>query len=270
MYTRFYNSIINPKEIVNFRNDSLVKVFLYLLFFALLLSTTPVIKVLTFDGVEENTKEIVKRDFEDVNDTCVIEDAYMTCEKQESTLLYKDLLFAVYTDSFSNFNESIYSENGYNFVLYEDAIHVVIGGTDAFSLKLSDLPEEFQNLDFSLYNTDPNLFFENVFDGIDEFLLENHIIWGTMIVVFDFVSNFTLFLIFVLISAWMLRMRYPEVRFKHLWVMTVYSSTALYIILIINSLYNLSFFVVVILLIVAFRQNSQLSMELYRRLRKKP
>lgn len=270
MYTRFYNSIINPKEIVNFRNDSLVKVFLYLMFFALLLSTTPIIKVLTFDGIEENTKEVIKRDFNDVNDTCIITESVMSCEKQESTLLYEDLMFSVYTDSYSNFNPSIYTESGYNLVFYDDSLHVVISGNDALSILVSDLPEEFHNLDFSLYQTDPNAFFDSVFDGIDDFLVTNHTYWGSGIIIIDFVSNVTLFLLFVLLSSWMLRMRYQEVRFKQLWIMTVYSSTALYLILIINSLYNLSFFIVVILLIVAFRQNSQLSMELYRRLRKKP
>lgn len=270
MYTRFYNSIISPRNLVEFRNDSLIRVFLYILLFALLLSTRTIIDIATFDGMNHATKESVIADVQDVNETCKIVDSSLECTVKESTLVYRTAMMSVYTDSFDNWNPSVYQESGYLFVLHGNQIHFVVSGQDISQIQISDLPAEFQTFDFALYDTNKNEFFNIIFDSLDDYMINTKTVWGTVLVLFDFVSNIIMFLIFILLSTWMLRVRFREVKFRQLFTMTTYSSTALYVILIINSLYNLSFFIVIILLFVAIRQNSQLSMELYGRLTKKP
>jgi hypothetical protein len=64
-----------------------------------------------------------------------------------------------------------------------------------------------------------------------------------------------------------MKMRFKPIKFKELFVMTVYSATALYLILIFDSLFSLSFFLVIVLVLIAFRQNNALSTELYLRMR---
>ena len=270
MYTRFYNSIISPRNIVNFRKDALWKVFLYILFFALLLSTRMTIDVITFDGLDDATKQAITDDFNGVNETCVISDGNLECTDKEMTLVYQTIMVTFYTDSFDNWNPSVYQESGYNIVLHGSILHFVVSGQDLYQMPISDLPSGLQNFDFSLYETDQTAFFDIIFDATDEYLISTKTAWGAGMIIFDFLTNLAMFLLFILLSSWMLRMRYREVKFKQLFTMTAYSSTALYIILILNSLYNLSFFLIIILLFVAIRQNSQLSLELHNRLRKKP
>ena len=270
MYTRFYNSIIAPRNIVNYRTDSLFRVFLYILFFAVLLSTRITIDTITFDGMSGTIKETLKTEFETVDQTCAINESILDCTSAESTLVFQDVVLGFYTDSFDNFNASIYSSSGYNIILHGDSFHFVFGGTELINVPIAEFNEAFQNLDFSTQVSDPEYFYTTVFDAIDDYLLSTKSIWGTGMILIDFLTNFTMFMIFILISAWMLRLRFKVIKFKHLFIMTAYSSTALYLILILNSLYNISFFIILFMLIVAFRQNSQLSLELYKRLNKKP
>ena len=270
MYTRFYNSIISPRNLVEFRNDSLFRVFSYILFFALLLSTRSIIDVVTFDGMDQAAKEAMISDINDVNETCEIVNSSLTCERKESTLIYNMSIMSFYTDSFDNWNPSVYQDAAYNLVVHGDEIHIVVSGQDITQIPLSDLPENLQNFDFELYETNNTLFFDTIFDALDDYMMSTKTLWGGILIFFDFVSNLIMFMIFILLSTWMLRVRFRQVKFKQLFTMTSYSSTALYVILILNSLYNLNFFLVLILLFVAIRQNSQLSMELYRRLTKKP
>ena len=268
MYTRFYNSIINPKNIVQYRNDSLFKVFLYVFFFAVLLSTRITIDTLTFDGLSPATKEQIKMNFEDVDPSCAIIDTNLSCDTKASHLLYTDTIVAYYIDSNPTLDLSLYRETGYFIVLFEDAFHFVVGGTEVFIVEVSSLSSSIQNFDFSLQTSDPTLFYNTIFNEVDAVLLANKSIWAPTLIIADFLMNFAMYMLFIMMSAWFLRIRFKQVKFKQLFVMTVYSSTALYIILIINSLYNLNFFIIAILLIVALRQNSQLSIELYRRLSK--
>lgn len=269
MYTRFYNSIIAPRNVVNYRMDSLFRVFLYILFFAALLSTRIIIDTVSFDGMDVAVTEGLKTEFEAVDQTCVISDGTLDCTSAKSSLVYQDIVVGFYTDSFDNFNASIYSSLGYNIVLHADSLYFVAGGNELIAIPVSELNESFQNLDFTTQVTDPDYFYSTIFNAVDDYLLSTKTLWGTGMIFIDFFTNFAMFMIFVLVSAWMLRLRFKVIKFKHLLVMTTYSSTALYLILIFNSLYNLSFFVVLILLVVAFRQNSQLSLELYKRLNKK-
>jgi hypothetical protein len=51
MWTRLRDSIVTPKNIIDFRNDSFIRVFFYLLIFVLLLSTTTLIYTIQFTGL---------------------------------------------------------------------------------------------------------------------------------------------------------------------------------------------------------------------------
>ncbi len=268
MYTRFYNSIISPKNIVEFRNDSLVKVFLYILFFALLLSTRVAIETVTFDGLTPALKESIMDEAHIIDESCVISNAILECDVEENQLLLETTFINYYIDSSEDISSSEYGST-YNIVFNDDKLLLVMSNTVVHEMLISDLPFAFENIDFSLQTSDPDVFYNELFEGIDDFFMSQKATWGTIMVLFDFVSNFIMFMLFVVISAWMLRLRFKQVKFRQLFTMTVYSSTALYLILILNSLYSLSFFIVLLLIIAAFRQNSQLSIELYKRLHKK-
>jgi|LGOV01.1.fsa_nt_gb hypothetical protein len=267
MYKRFKESIVSPKNIVEFRTDSLVKVFIYILLFSMLLGTRTIIEVATFKGLTPSYRETLKQEFHVVDESCLIVDANVECDVSENTLIYEDLMLSYYIDSRNEIEIGSYGEN-YNIIFHKDGIHFILNKTAIYEMKISELPSEFHNIDFGLQTTDPNVFYNDLFDAIDSLFISSRNIWAPMIIAIDVFTSFVMFLVFILISAWMLKMRFKPVRFKEMFVMTSYSSTALYIILILNSLYDMSFFIVIILVIAAFRQNNQLSMEIHRRLNK--
>jgi len=237
--------------------------------FAILLSTKTVIDLVNFDGLEVANKELIAEEFENLNPACGIVGGTYLCTDEETTLFYEDLFTGYYFESHGELQFDSYSSR-YNFIVFDDSLYVSFGDTVIYETLLSDLPEGLQNLDFALQTTDQDQFNERIFNAVDEYILSYKSIWAPLMAVVDFFTGLLLFLVFILISAWMLRLRFPQIPFKMTFIMTVYSSTGLYVILIFNSLYSLNFLVVVFLIFFAFRQNNQLSLEIVERLQKKP
>lgn len=269
MIERFKNSIISPGRIVDYRGDSLFKVLLYILFFAVLLSTRTIINTVIFDGLSSGTKREIRDEFNEVDSSCLISSGILECGSEENVLLVEDYIVSYYINSTSDVKDSKYND-GYNVVFNGDSVYFILGSVELYNIKISDLPAEIQNIDFQLQTSNPDQFYSDVFKAVDATLLSVKNVWAPMIIVFDVLASFVMFMLFILLSSWLMKLRFKPVKFKQLFTMTVYSSTALYVILIMNSLYSLNMFIVIILVIVAFRQNNQLSFELYKRLNKKP
>jgi len=270
MFTRFRDSLVNPARIVDFRKDRAWKALLYMLLFAALLSTRTSINMITFDGMSPNTQSALQSEIADVDTDCAIVNAELECSEATRVEMYSDGFVGYYLDSYGSINPELY-EGSYNVVIHDDAVKFVIGGTviETVNMKIADLPEALQNLDFSLIQSDEDdAFFETLFGGIDDFLVSQKGLFAPVIIISEIIGNFLLFMAFVLFSSWFMKMRFRPIPFKELFVMTVYSSTALYLVLIFDSLFSLSFFLVILLIFVAFRQNNAVSREIYFRLKK--
>lgn len=270
MFTKFRESLVNPARIVDFRKDRAWKALLYMLLFAALLSTRTSINLITFDGISPNSQVALQTEMADVDTDCAIVNAELVCTEAGRVQLYSDGLVGYYLDSYGSINTELY-EGSYNVVVHDDAVKFVIGGSviEAVNMKISDLPEDLQNLDFSMIQTEEDdLFYETLFSGIDAFLISQKNVFAPVIIVSEIIGNFLLFMAFVLFSSWFMKMRFRPIPFKELFVMTVYSSTALYLVLIFDSLFSLSFFLVILLIFVAFRQNNAVSREIYFRLKR--
>ena len=63
-----------------------------------------------------------------------------------------------------------------------------------------------------------------------------------------------------------MRVRYKQIPFRQVFTITSYSSTALFIVLIFNNLLNLNTILLILLIIIAFRQNNILTVEIEKRL----
>lgn len=267
MYNRFRDSLVNPQRIVEFRKDRVIFALLYVVFFAFLLSTRTTIEISTFDGLTPNTKEYIKTEMVVIGDTCQVDDAVINCDEAIRTKLYSNGVIHYYIDAYGEINPDMYTE-GYNIVFHKDMIKLVFSGTvvETMSMHISDLPDTLHNLDFELQTTDPDAFYTQLFTGVDEFLMNQKIVFAPVIIITEMLSNFVLFMLFVLVSSWFMKMRFKPIKYRDLFVMTAYSGTALYLILIFDSLFSLSFFLIVILILIAFRQNNALSRELLKRL----
>ena len=268
MWNRFKDSLLNPKHLVEYRNDSLLRVLLYMFIFVVLLATRTIITGATFDGISYGDRENLIQQTETMDPDCVMIDAVYSCDTEKSQLFLSNLMVSYYFDSSETLDYSSY-DNQYNVVINKDKIHIVTAGIPLYTMLIEDLPDDLHYINFEWQTTDPSYFYDSIFGGISEYIVVNKPIWVPTMIIMDMLSSILLFMIFVLISAWMLKARFKVIKFKHLFIMTVYSSTALYVLLIFNSLYNISLFIMILLVIVAVRQNSQLSVELYKRLNKK-
>lgn len=269
MWNRFRDSLVYPRRIVDFRNDRLVWVFLYIILFAILLSTRTIITVISFTELSSADREVLILDMHDIDDSCAIVNANLSCDTAQTQLFYDDVMMRYYIESHNELQLDSY-ESGYNLVIHEENIHFVFNGRDLYAYPISELPDELQNLDFALQESNPSAFYGQVLDAMESYIMSYKSFWAPFAIMLDFLSSLILFVIFVLLSAWMLKMRFKEVTFKQFFVMTGYSSTGLYIILLFHSLFNLSFLLIILLVVIAFRQNNQLSLELMKRLTKKP
>lgn len=266
MWKRVRDSIVNPRQVVDYRKDNMFLVILYLMFFVLLLSTTTIIGIVQFDGFDSNIRDYYKKSMVSVDDNCVVTKEGATCDTNKNHLVLDDTILNIYIDTRDDLVMQDY-ENMYNFVINGDKMYFVFGSQVVQEFLLSDFLSS--DIDFNLQSTDSDAFYAAIFDTVDDVANEYKWFWGPVMIVTEMLSNTFMFLMFILLSAWFLRMRFKVVPMKQLFKITVYSSTTLYIIMAFNNLFNMSFFIVFILILIAVRQNSQVSLEIMKRLQEK-
>ena len=89
MFQRVKESIIAPERLIKYRNDRLYKVFLYMLFFAVLMTTSIIIILLTFDGVSATDKREIRQNYMPPESACVMEDATLDCADNAAYTVYE-------------------------------------------------------------------------------------------------------------------------------------------------------------------------------------
>lgn len=268
MFSRVRDSLVYPKEILKYRKDRMIFVILYLLFFAALLSTRTIIDVVKYDGLSAVDKEHIEEDMPIIDNNCAIISAKLSCDGEHIISTYDDSLFTLYLDSHTTVDFSEYPDDEYSIIINDESVYVYVFGINSLTVPLSDFPISLQNIDFNDQVNNPNAFYNNLFSGIDELIVSYKDIWGTMLVLVEFAVSISFYLLFLLFSAWFLKKRYPMIPFKETFTMTVYSSTSLYIILTFYSMLDLSLIIIIILLVISFRQNSIMNKEIDRRIRK--
>lgn len=269
MFSRVRDSLVYPREIIKYRKDRIIFVLFYILFFAVLLSSKTIIDVVKFEGLSLPYKEQITENMTVLTQDCEISNAVFTCESEEIINLYEETIFTVYLDSNSELDITDYSSSNYGIIFHDESVYIYVFGLNTLTVPLTDLPAQLQNIDFSEQQSDPEAFYDNLFAGINELILSYKGLWGSLTIAIEILIGVLFYLVFILISAWFLKRRYKVIPFRETFALTAYSSTSLFIILTFYSLLNLSLFVVIILLIISFRQNGILNSEIERRLKKK-
>jgi len=269
MFNRVRDGLVYPKELLKYRKDKLIYVFLYIFFFAVLLSTTSIIYMITFNGLSNTEKETIQKDFNNITNNCQINNEVLACSQVANTMIYENMYTRFYLNSNDDFDSSLYGDDIFAAVVHGDSVEVLLSGVMVSTVKISQLPDVFHNFDFSLQQSNPSLFYETLFTGVDEVLSSTIIYWGTISIFVSTMTAMLMYCFFIFVSAYFMKKRFVIIPFKHLFVLTTYSSTGLFVILIFNSIIGLNLFLIIILLIFAFRQNSILNLEIERRLRKK-
>ncbi len=269
MFNRVRDSLVYPKEILKYRKDRILFVLFYLIFFAILLSSRTVIDVIKFDGLSDVYKASIEEKMTVVSQDCEILNAELICTGDHLIMAYEESLFSIYLDSNSSIHFNTYPSDKYSLIIHDDQIYFYIFGINSLTVPLSDLPLKLQNINFSDQVNNPTVFYDNLFSGVDELLLNYKTIWGTITIVTEILISIIFYLIFTLVSAWFMKIRYKVISFKEVFVLTTYSSTSLFVILTFYSMLELNLIIIIILLVISFRQSGIMNREIERRLKKK-
>lgn len=268
MFERFRDSLAYPTRILQFRNDSFLRVFSYIFLFAILMSAGTIIFAIRFESLPNTFIDSFEDNLVVSEIDCVTDDGLLECGSNVITSFYDDGLIKVYVDSSSEFNTDNYGGSTVSYVFYEEQIIMTIGAIQV-PYELSDLPTEIQNLDFKLLSTDKAQFIEDFTDGLSSYLVASKSLWSPIIVTVELISNILFILLIVLINSWIIKMRFKIIPFKEVFKMSVYSSTTLYVLLTINGLIALGYFFLFLFVLVTFRQTNALTMAIYRVIKKK-
>ena len=268
MFNRVRDSLVYPKEILRYRKDKILLVIFYILFFAVLLSSRTLIDVINYDGLSGVYKESVKEEMTVVAQDCEITNAKLVCDSGYIINVFSEQLFTIYLDSNNELDYGEYPDDTYNIIIHDEDVYFYIFGIDTYNIPLNEFPTAMQNIDFDDQVNDTTVFYNNLFSGIDELILGYKAYWGTTLVLIEIAVNIAFYMFFVLVSGWFLKMRFKVIPYKETFTLTTYSSTSLFLILTFYTMLNLDLIIIIILLVLSFRQNGIMSKEIERRLKK--
>ncbi len=268
MFNRVRDSLVYPKEILKYRKDKALFVVFYIVFFAILLSTRTIIDVAKYDGLSNSYKALVEENMTVVTKDCEIQNAKLVCDGDYLIKLYEEPVFVVYLDSHNTIDFDRYQSDKYTLIIHDDTVYFYFFGMNTMTFPINELPTELQNIDFNDQVNNASLFYNNLFSGLDSLILSYKDIWGAMMIAIEILISIAFYMIFILISSWFLKMRYKVIPFKETFALTTYSSTSLFIILTFYSMLDLDVIIVIILLVISFRQSGIMNKEIERRLKK--
>lgn len=266
MYKRFRDSLSNPRGLVQYRKDKIWFVLLYIVIFALLMGTRSFIDVATYDGLSFAYQENIKENFQTVDGNCAISSGEFTCDEEKTQLVYEDISIQFFLDSYQTFERERYEEFQYAVVVHGNQVRFMFNGTMMFEQDIERFSSSLANLDFGLQETDPDAFYETLISGVSDYLEGIKWTWGVGMILVEVLLGLLLFIFFAVVNSYFMHRRFTIIKYRDVFVMTVYASTALFVVLIFDQLFQFSFFITLLLIFIAFRQNSQLNDELMRRM----
>lgn len=261
MLDRIKKALIEPHKLIQFRKDRLFKVFLYLCLFAVLLSTSTIIRTLTFEGLERSVQEVFRDDVARTSFPCAIQETSLLCDSPQSRLLYEGNNILVRLESDQTNDVSTLRGFRYYGILTTEGLSLVFMGSELQFFSYESLG--VSRLDFTNFDEQT---LDDLFFLVDQVIIEMRPLWAPVVIVGRILGALILFNVFVLINTFILRFRLPMVPFKQMYVMFTYASTTLFIVLVFDTLVTLNIFLFILLLFFAFRQTSKLALELQKRL----
>jgi hypothetical protein len=268
MFNRFRDSLVYPSRIIQFRNDSFWRIFSYIVVFGIVMSAGAVVFVVNFTGVNRQVQQVFQDELKNTQINCQIEDAQMTCTSAILKNFYDDGYIMIFVDSSDEVDFGNYQIMKNNFIFHEDKLIIYNFGLE-LEYNLTDLPQEFQNINFNDIMNDKEAFSENIINGVSAYLYETKSIWSIFVVGIEFLSNILFMMFIVLINSWVLKSRFKIIPYKEVFKMSVYSATGLYVLLTFNGLINLGFTLLLLFIILTVWHTNALSMAIYKVINKK-
>lgn len=268
MFERFRDGLVYPDRVINFRKDSFLRVFSYMFLFAIIMSLGMIIFALDFDELPNSYANVFDDYLIAVDTDCATVNAELVCTNEEVLKFYDDGQVLIYVDSTSEITTDDYKMTLFNFVFHKDQLYLVTSGLN-MSFGLSELPNEFQTLDFSLLKTDSLEFSEYFLQGVSDYMVSNKSIWAPIMIGVEILINVVLSFGLILLNAWIVKTRFKIVPYKEMFAMTAYSSTGILTLLAINGLIDLGMGMIFLFVILVFRQTNGLTRTIMKAIKKK-
>ncbi len=273
MLERVRTAIVAPQNLIKFRNDRVIFVLLFMLFFALLMTTGPVLRTLRIDSLTHDQRRTVENETVFPETDCAISDAVLSCEEESVHVLLDQIIlgipFQIVLDGSGEYKTGDYDHN--SIVIHEDTVYLAMHqlgfGQTIFEKPVSALHGDVHNLDFNPETAEERaVFFDAFVHAIDQEINTYKGFAAVVIFVVEFISALVLFGIFVLLNSFLIQRRFRKVPFKQMFVMMTYASTLAFVVLIFYNMMTFNLILFLVLLFVAFRQTSKLAFEIQNRL----
>ena len=268
MFDRFRDSLVYPRRIIQYRKDKFIRVFGYILVFATLMLSASFVGLLRIDMIARSYSDYYKDNLSNELIDCDITDGDVTCV-EEGGYFYSAPLGLIDVDMgvFEEAPNEVFSPLNMVVLFVDDQIIVHYGGM-IFSGSYDELPEEFRTMDFKDAKNNPTVFSDHMMEGAGAYLKGKLNIIMPIVLISGLIGNVLLILFVVFMNALILKMRFKVIPFKETFNMGVYLGTTLYILFILNGFFGLGIFMIILFLIVTFRQTNAISYEILRRLKK--
>ena len=252
---KFKQALITPESLIAYKKDRFFKVFLYMMFFAVLTSVGPLIDGLTYQTLPALSRQTIESNLT-VPTGCTLENQQLSCQDESSKVLYQMATLRINL----NLNGDDFSEPSSMWMtdvqLRSHTIVFITAGQTVNEVSYQDLnlrgPVDFTGTSIQQSNA-----FFNLLDAV---VIHYRSLWIPVFMVLRVFSSLFIFMIFALINSALIKPRIKKLSFKELFTLMSYASTGLYLIWIFDALVPLNLFVFLILIIFAFRRTSRLAL----------
>lgn len=241
MYIRIKENIVNPRRLLNRKNDKFGISFLYFLLLVIIMSLPSVISSVSFKELSPNNKTQVKVALEEqLNIPCTI-DYGLTCETDEVYAVEVPNL-NVYFDPAGLFIPETF---GINVVLREDSIYVFSARQVLYTLSYGtvenptgEIPSEWTQIEM---DPSSDIFWDNFFLGLDSLIMNYRSIWLPISLLSGFFVIAIVLLTEILIDTLIVSLfRIGRMKFRETFKVILNAMTLYVIISVILELYSIN------------------------------
>jgi hypothetical protein len=258
MFSRFRDSLITPQAIVSYKNDSLKRIWTYILMFSLLMTSGTLVSVIQTDS----ERLLSLSQFEDhllfPETDCVLDNYTVICDSKQTHLLYSDTMVDVFISNQSIEEINFDSSPQTILIIMNDELLISSMGFGTTPFPLEQIHEAFESFDFSTASNNPNDYETFFLTIIGDLIDTTKWIWASSIVLIEFSFNILFSLLIVWINVRLIKYRLPIFNSKERFRIAVYISTGLWTVFIFTNLINIGFFLS--LLIIGYLSYRQMNL----------
>jgi hypothetical protein len=225
------------------------------------------VDIVRFDSFSYTLQEDLSSHYIIEDHDCQIVSSVVSCDQdtQYLFLTYMDQIdfYIIDQDTIDYDNYS----SQFAVIFNQDEVALSSLGT-VITSPISDLPESFHNLDFSLLNTDSESFIEDFNQALEDYVLSTKSTWGTIASILIVILNAFLAFMIALLTAFFMKSRYKQFTFGQVLKMSVYVSSSTFMILTFMNMLGMELLFLLLIFMINSRQLSRLHMGIAQSLQK--